>query len=192
MFYPFHLIIIFLDTPGEPVGPIVFTNISEGKVTFSWNPPENDGCSEVTHYVIEKRETSKISWTLVTDHCEECIYNATKLIKTNEYQFRVSAVNRFGVSRPLDSVPVIAQMQYSKCICRLYSNFSYILVTLKKGSKILLFSFPQPFQTLLVLLMPPRLMERVLQLAGLHQQMMEEMQLNITLLKGARRRLGDG
>lgn len=123
---------MFLDTPGEAVGPIVFTNISEGKVTFSWNPPENDGCSEVTHYVIEKRETSKISWTLVTDHCEECIYNATKLIKTNEYQFRVSAVNRFGVSRPLDSVPVIAQMQYSKCIRRLYCNFSYILVTPKK------------------------------------------------------------
>lgn len=117
MLYPFNLIsVICLDTPGEPVGPITFSNISEGKVTFSWNPPENDGCSEVTHYVIERRETSKISWTLVTDQCEECTYSATKLIKTNEYQFRVSAVNNFGVSRPLDSVPVIAQMQYSKYI----------------------------------------------------------------------------
>lgn len=123
--------VMLLDTPGEPVGPVVFTNISEGKATFSWNPPENDGCSEVTHYVIEKRETSKISWTLVTDHCVECTYNATKLIKTNEYQFRVSAVNRFGVSRPLDSVPVIAQMQYSKCVCRLYYNFHTTLLDKK-------------------------------------------------------------
>lgn len=132
MFYPLHLIfVMLLDTPGEPVGPVIFTNISEGKVTFSWNPPENDGCSEVTHYVIEKRETSKISWTLVTDHCVECTYNATKLIKTNEYQFRVSAVNRFGVSRPLDSVPVIAQMQYSKCVCRLYYNFHTTLLDKK-------------------------------------------------------------
>lgn len=108
------------DTPGEPVGPITFSDISEGKVTLSWNPPENDGCSEVTHYIVEKRETSKISWTLVTDECLASTYTATKLIKTNEYQFRVSAVNRFGVSRPLDSVPVIAQMQYSKIIKSLY------------------------------------------------------------------------
>lgn len=105
---------IFIDTPGEPVGPITFSNISEGKATLSWNPPENDGCSEVTHYIVEKRETSKISWALVTDQCVECSYNATKMIKTNEYQFRVSAANSIGVGRPLDSVPVIAQMQYSK------------------------------------------------------------------------------
>lgn len=102
------------DTPGEPVGPITFSSISEGKCTLSWIAPENDGCSEISHYIIEKRETAKISWALVTDECVECTYNATKLIKTNEYQFRVSAVNKFGVGRPLESSPIIAQMQYSK------------------------------------------------------------------------------
>lgn len=102
------------DTPGEPVGPIVFSNISEGICTLSWSPPENDGCSEISHYIVEKRETSKISWALVSDECHECTFNATKLIKTNEYQFRVSAVNKFGVGRPLESSPVIAQLQYSK------------------------------------------------------------------------------
>lgn len=102
------------DTPGEPVGPIIFSNISEGICTLSWNPPENDGCAEVAHYIIEKRETSKISWALVSDECKECSFSATKLIKTNEYQFRVSAVNKFGVGRPLESSPIIAQMQYSK------------------------------------------------------------------------------
>lgn len=104
------------DTPGEPVGPIMFSDITEGKVTLSWNPPENDGCSDIMHYIVEKRETSKISWALVTDECLKCTYTATKLMKTNEYQFRVSAVNKFGVSRPLESAPVIAQMQYSKII----------------------------------------------------------------------------
>ena len=103
-----------VDTPGEPVGPITFSRISEGKCTLSWSPPENDGCSEVSHYLIEKRETAKISWAMVTDECKECTFDATKLIKTNEYQFRISAVNKFGVGRPLDSTPVIAQLQYSK------------------------------------------------------------------------------
>lgn len=102
------------DTPGEPVGPITFSNISEGKCSLSWNPPEKDGCSEISHYIIEKRETAKISWALVSDECKECTFHATKLIKTNEYQFRVSAVNKFGVGRPLESSPIIAQMQYSK------------------------------------------------------------------------------
>lgn len=104
----------WLDTPGEPVGPITFSNISEGKITLSWRPPENDGCSEISHFIIEKRETAKISWALVSDECKQCTFNATKLMKTNEYQFRVSAVNKFGVGRALESTPIIAQLQYSR------------------------------------------------------------------------------
>ncbi|KAK5889762.1 hypothetical protein CesoFtcFv8_013349 [Champsocephalus esox] len=101
------------DTPGEPVGPMTFSNISEGKCTLSWSEPANDGCSEITHYLIEKRETAKISWALVSDECTGCTFDASKLIKTNEYQFRASAVNKFGMGRPLESTPVIAQMQYT-------------------------------------------------------------------------------
>lgn len=102
------------DTPGPVEGPIRFTGITAEKCTVWWNPPENDGCAAITHYVVEKRETSRISWALVTPKCEACSYNATNLIKGNEYQFRISAVNKFGVGKPLDSDPIIAQMQYSK------------------------------------------------------------------------------
>lgn len=103
-----------IDTPGPVEGPIRFTGITAEKCTVWWNPPENDGCSAITHYVVEKRETSRISWALLTSKCEACSYNATNLIKGNEYQFRISAVNKFGVGKPLDSDPIIAQMQYSK------------------------------------------------------------------------------
>lgn len=101
------------DTPGPPEGPLRFTNISTEKATLWWSPPENDGCAAITHYVIEKRETSRISWALVTSNCEACSFNATNLIKGNEYQFRVSAVNKFGVGKPLESDPFVAKMQYS-------------------------------------------------------------------------------
>ncbi|KAJ8416942.1 hypothetical protein AAFF_G00328200 [Aldrovandia affinis] len=101
------------DTPGKPDGPVRFTNIAADKATIWWNPPENDGCSAITQYVIEKRETSRISWALVTDKCEACSFNATKLIKGNEYQFRISAVNKFGVGKPLDSEPIVAEVQFS-------------------------------------------------------------------------------
>lgn len=102
------------DTPGPVEGPIRFTGITAEKCTVWWNPPENDGCAAITHYVVEKRETSRISWAMVTSKCEACSFNAANLINGNEYQFRISAVNKFGVGKPLDSVPIIAQMQYSK------------------------------------------------------------------------------
>lgn len=63
---------------------------------------------------------------MVTSKCEACSYNATNLIKGNEYQFRISAVNKFGAGKPLDSDPVIAQMQYSKYLTyclRYWPNF---------------------------------------------------------------------
>lgn len=104
------------DTPGKIGGPIRFTNITEEKATLWWEPPANDGCAAITHYVIEKRETSRVSWALIEDHCEACSYTALRLIKGNEYQFRISAANKFGVGRPLESDPFVAQAHYSKFI----------------------------------------------------------------------------
>lgn len=74
----------------------------------------DDGGAPVTHYVVEKRETSRVVWSLISEKLEGCIITTTKLIKGNEYVFRVRGVNKFGVGDPLESEPIIAKNSFGK------------------------------------------------------------------------------
>lgn len=74
----------------------------------------DDGGAPVTHYVVEKRETSRVVWSLISEKLEGCIITTTKLIKGNEYVFRIRGVNKFGVGDPLESEPVIAKNSFGK------------------------------------------------------------------------------
>lgn len=68
----------------------------------------------VTHYIVEKRETSRIMWSIVSEKMIDCIVNVGRLIQGNEYIFRVRGVNKYGVGDPLESTPVIARNQFGK------------------------------------------------------------------------------
>lgn len=81
-----------------------------------WDPPEDDGSALVTHYIVEKRETSRIMWSIISEKLEECIVNVQRLIKGNEYIFRVRGVNKYGIGDPLESEPVIARNTFGKYI----------------------------------------------------------------------------
>lgn len=96
-----------LDRPGPPDGPLTVSNVTSEKCSLSWLPPTHDGGSSISHYVIEKRETSHLTWTVVTGDCGATMFKVTKLLKGNEYIFRVMAVNKYGVGEPLESLPVI-------------------------------------------------------------------------------------
>uniref|UniRef100_A0A4W5MRV9 Titin n=1 Tax=Hucho hucho TaxID=62062 RepID=A0A4W5MRV9_9TELE len=72
-----------LDRPGPPGGPISIYGVTSEKACIAWRPPAQDGGSDVSHYIVEKRETSRLVWTLV---------------ESKEYQFRVIAVNSKGKS----------------------------------------------------------------------------------------------
>ncbi|CAB1423098.1 unnamed protein product [Pleuronectes platessa] len=102
-----------LDRPGPPDGSVRVKVISADKCNLHWNLPFNDGGACVSHYIIEKRETSRVTWTGVDDHVETVSYKVTKLVPGKEYIFRIAAVNKFGVGEFLESDPFIAQNPFT-------------------------------------------------------------------------------
>ncbi|XP_030587841.1 titin-like [Archocentrus centrarchus] len=102
-----------LDRPGPPDGQMKVKVISAEKCNLHWNPPLNDGGATVSHYIIEKRETSRVTWTGVEAHVEALSYKVTKLVPGKEYIFRIAAVNKFGVGEFLESDPFIAQNPFT-------------------------------------------------------------------------------
>lgn len=96
-----------LDRPGPPEGPLTVSGVTSEKCSLSWLPPKHDGGSSISYYIIQKRETSRLAWTVVSGDCEATMFKVTKLLKGNEYIFRVMAVNKYGVGEPLESAPVI-------------------------------------------------------------------------------------
>uniref|UniRef100_A0A4W4EDF1 Titin n=1 Tax=Electrophorus electricus TaxID=8005 RepID=A0A4W4EDF1_ELEEL len=96
-----------LDKPSTPEGPLHVTGLLSDRCTLSWRPPQHDGGSTVTHYIIERRETSRLAWTVVSSDCKATMYKVTKLLEGNEYTFRVMAVNSYGVSEPINTPSVL-------------------------------------------------------------------------------------
>uniref|UniRef100_A0A3Q3GG52 Titin n=1 Tax=Labrus bergylta TaxID=56723 RepID=A0A3Q3GG52_9LABR len=102
-----------LDRPGPPDGPLEVKGVTAEKCYIHWNHPSHDGGASISHYIIEKRETSRLSWTVVEPKIQAISYKITKLLPGNEYIFRVTAVNKYGVGEPLESDPVIARNPFT-------------------------------------------------------------------------------
>lgn len=60
------------------------------------------------YYIVEKCETSRVAWIVVYGDMMATTCKITKLIKGNEYLFRVKAVNKYGEGETLESEPIKA------------------------------------------------------------------------------------
>lgn len=108
----FDIKVTTLGPPSAPVGPVRFDEIKAQSIIISWNEPQDDGGGEITAYSVEKRETSQAAWKIVCSSVVRTTFKISNLVKGTEYQFRVRAENKYGVSEPLNSSEVIAQHQY--------------------------------------------------------------------------------
>uniref|UniRef100_A0A3B5A5Y3 Titin n=1 Tax=Stegastes partitus TaxID=144197 RepID=A0A3B5A5Y3_9TELE len=94
---------VILDKPGASAGPLQITGLTAEECTLSWGPPQEAGGAKITHYVVERRETSRLAWTLVKGDVTKTYFKVTGLLKGNEYIFRVLAVNKHGLGEALES-----------------------------------------------------------------------------------------
>ncbi|XP_014601987.1 PREDICTED: titin [Polistes canadensis] len=87
--------------PGTPE-PLELTDES---ITLHWKKPESDGNLPITEYILEYHEKVETSWIKVTEKITETSHKVTKLTTNKEYTFRVTAVNKIGLSEPSSESP---------------------------------------------------------------------------------------
>ena len=99
-----------LSIPSAPTGPLVSTNIIKDSVTLEWTKPTDCGGTEVTNYIVEKREASRRSWTKVSATVTRTKFVVQGLLPDEQYMFRVAAENFMGCGPYLaTSSPIVSR-----------------------------------------------------------------------------------
>ena len=121
-----HISYLFFlsDRPSPPQELTVVAMTAESG-DISWQVPEDDGGSPVTQYIVEKKDISRKSWSeagkVPADTLE---FTVPKLLEGQQYLFRVSAENKYGVSEPVTlGEPVTAKNPYSKYMYHVITLF---------------------------------------------------------------------
>uniref|UniRef100_A0A3Q2CRU6 Titin n=1 Tax=Cyprinodon variegatus TaxID=28743 RepID=A0A3Q2CRU6_CYPVA len=109
-----EITVIILDKPGPPTGPIKIEEVSSNFVMLSWEPPVYTGGCQINNYIVEKRDTTTTAWQIVSATIARTTIKVTNLKTGTEYQFRVSAENRYGKSSAIVSPAVVAKYPFSE------------------------------------------------------------------------------
>uniref|UniRef100_A0A3Q3B683 Titin n=1 Tax=Kryptolebias marmoratus TaxID=37003 RepID=A0A3Q3B683_KRYMA len=109
-----YIKIVVLDRPSAPLGPVELFDVTEDSVSLTWLPPAYDGGSPITNYIVQKRETTTANWMDVSSAVARCTMKIMKLTTGLEYQFRIRAENKYGISEHIDSPAVTVNLPYSK------------------------------------------------------------------------------
>ncbi|XP_035868499.1 myosin-binding protein C, fast-type [Phyllostomus discolor] len=85
----------------EKAGPPLDVTVKEvwgSNALVEWQPPKDDGNSEITGYFIQKADKKTMEWFNVYEHNRQTHCTVPDLIMGNEYYFRVFSENICGLS----------------------------------------------------------------------------------------------
>lgn len=85
-----------LDRP-DPPRNVATDSVSHDSLALTWKPPSWDGGSNITNYLVEKREHPMTSWIRV-GNTRFTTMAVTGLSPGHQYEFRVYAENVYGRS----------------------------------------------------------------------------------------------
>lgn len=94
------------DTPGPPANLMV-KETSKDSAEIYWDAPLIDGGYEVTHYVVEKHDTERKAWSVVSNNCTKTSFRVQELDAGRSYCFRVSAVNQLGKGEACETADAV-------------------------------------------------------------------------------------
>ena len=107
------------DKPTPPIN-LAVGDITAESADLTWEEPEDNGGSPITGYLVEKKDIKRRSWQEATK-TTDFKTTVTKLQEGNQYLFRVSAENQYGISDPVElAEPITAKNPFSKCDTVLY------------------------------------------------------------------------
>ena len=87
------------DVAGQPGQPQV-TEMTAESAVLTWSPPESDGGAAISNYIIEMRRVGDKKWSTVKKDVVDTTFTVTGLTEETEYEFRVTAENKAGLSAP--------------------------------------------------------------------------------------------
>ncbi|ESO99758.1 hypothetical protein LOTGIDRAFT_141638 [Lottia gigantea] len=104
------------EPPSAPEEPLEVKNVTKNSATVSWKPSTKDNGSPITHYVIEKKDAWKTSWSKVDRvKASQNSVDIKNLTEGNSYHVRVMAENSAGLSEPLQTdidEPIVPKSPY--------------------------------------------------------------------------------
>lgn len=89
--------------PDPPEGPLQMNDIQACSVRLTWKAPIDDGGSDIHSYIVERREIPNLAWYTVDSKVVDTSLVVKGLQENVEYHFKVTAVNKFGISKSLKS-----------------------------------------------------------------------------------------
>ena len=109
------LSILVLDVPGAPSKPIP-ENVDATTISITWNPPESDGGSPVTGYIIERCDVSRGRWVRANrEKVRNCSLNITT--SANKDNFQIAPQNNL-LKNVLDFSKI--NILYPRCKFNIY------------------------------------------------------------------------